>query len=89
MTAGALEAARALAPEIRARAREGERLRTMPPELAERIEAAGLFAVWLPRSLGGLELDPATIVAIIEEISYADGSAGWSTLIGTSIAFFA
>ncbi len=29
------------------------------------------------------------IVRIIEEISYADGSAGWALLIGTSIAFFA
>jgi indole-3-acetate monooxygenase len=85
----ALEAARALAPEIRARAHEGERLRTMPPDLADRIEAAGLFALWLPRSLGGLELDPATIVRIIEEISYADGSAGWTVLIGMSTAFFA
>lgn len=85
----ALQAARALAPEIRARAREGEQLRTMPPDLADRVEAAGLFALWLPRSLGGLELDPATIVRIIEEISYADGSAGWTHLIGTSIAFFA
>ncbi len=85
----ALLAARALAPEIRERAREGEQLRTMPPDLADRVEAAGLFALWLPRSLGGLELDPATIVRIIEEISYADGSAGWSTLIGASTAFFA
>ncbi|MGB6161990.1 MAG: hypothetical protein WCF33_23925 [Pseudonocardiaceae bacterium] len=34
-------------------------------------------------------VDPATIVRIIEEISYADGSAGWTHLIGTSIAFFA
>jgi alkylation response protein AidB-like acyl-CoA dehydrogenase len=84
-----LEAARALAPEIRQRAREGEQLRTMPPDLADRVEAAGLFALWLPRSLGGLELDPASIVRIIEEISYADGSAGWTTLIGGSTAFFA
>ncbi|MGH3692806.1 MAG: acyl-CoA dehydrogenase family protein [Pseudonocardiaceae bacterium] len=87
--ATALAAARVLAPEIRERAREGEQLRTMPPDLADRIEAAGLFALWLPRSLGGLELDPATIVRIVEEISYADGSAGWSTLIGGSTAFFA
>ena len=87
--ATALAAARALAPEIRERAREGEQLRTMPADLADRVEAAGLFAIWLPRSLGGLELDPATIVRIVEEISYADGSAGWSTLIGGSTAFFA
>lgn len=85
----ALEAARALAPEIRGRAPEAERLCTLPPDLAERIERAGLFALWLPRSLGGLELDPATIVRVIEELSYADGSAGWTTLIGASTAFFA
>lgn len=85
----ALDAARALAPEIRERASEGEHLRTMPPDLADRVEAAGLFALWLPRALGGLELDPASIVRIIEEISYADGSAGWTILIGASTAFFA
>ncbi|MGH3908417.1 MAG: acyl-CoA dehydrogenase family protein [Pseudonocardiaceae bacterium] len=85
----ALEAARALVPEIRERAHEGERLRTMPPDLADRVEAAGLFALWLPRSLGGLELDPAAIVRIIKELSYADGSAGWTILIGGSTAFFA
>lgn len=81
--ATAVEAARALAPEIRARAREGEQLRTMPPDLANRVEAAALFALWLPRSLGGLELDPASIVRIIEEISYADGSAGWTSCSST------
>ncbi|MGH3978378.1 MAG: acyl-CoA dehydrogenase family protein [Pseudonocardiaceae bacterium] len=87
--ANALQAARELAPEIRERALEAERLCTLPPDLAERIEHAGLFALWLPRSLGGLELDPATIVRVIEELSYADGSTGWTTLIGGSTAFFA
>lgn len=71
LATGAVAAAQALAPEIRARARarEGERLRTMPADLADRIEAAGLFALWLPRSLSGFELDPATIVRIIEEMA--------------------
>jgi len=49
--AATLEAACALASEIRERAREGEQLRTMPPDLADRVEAAGLFALWLPRAL--------------------------------------
>ena len=87
--AAALAAAQALVPEIRDRAREAERLRTMPPDLADRVEAAGLFALLLPRSLGGLELDPATVIRITEELSYADGSAGWTVLIGTNTAFFA
>jgi len=78
-----------LVPEFRARADEGERLRTMPADLVERAKAAGLFRLSLPRSLGGFELDPATTAEIFEEISRADGSAGWTIVIGNSTAFFA
>jgi alkylation response protein AidB-like acyl-CoA dehydrogenase len=78
-----------LVPEFRARAEEGERLQTMPADLVERASAAGLFRLSLPESLGGLELDPATTVEIFEEISRADGSAGWTIVIGNSTAFFA
>jgi indole-3-acetate monooxygenase len=84
-----LASARTLASEISRRAAEADRLRTMPADLAIRVEEAGLFALWLPRSLGGLELDPLTIVEVIEELSRADGAAGWTTLIGTSTAFLA
>ena len=38
-----------------------------------RAQAAGLFRLNLPRSLGGFELDPATTAEIFEEISRADG----------------
>src|SRR5262249_22266841 len=48
-----------------------------------------LFRLNLPRAVGGLELDPATTVALVEELSRADGSAGWTVLIGNSTAFFA
>ena len=43
----------------------------------------------MPRSLGGHELDPASIVEIVEQLSWADGSAGWTVLIGNSVLFFA
>ena len=79
----------ALLPEFRARAAEGERLRTMPADLVRQARAGGLFRLNLPRSLGGLELDPATTAEIFEEISRADGSAGWTIVIGNSTAFFA
>jgi len=78
-----------LAPEFLARAGEGERLRTMPADLVARARAAGLFRLNLPRSLGGFELDPAATVEILEELSRADGSAGWTIAIGNSTAFFA
>ncbi|MGH3567301.1 MAG: acyl-CoA dehydrogenase family protein [Pseudonocardia sp.] len=85
-----LKAARALAPELSARAEEGEALHTMPPDLVDRVRATRLFALWRPRSLGGLELDPLTQLEIIEELSRADGSAGWTIMIGSgSSAIFA
>jgi alkylation response protein AidB-like acyl-CoA dehydrogenase len=77
-----LEAARTLAPDFRARAEEGEALRTMPADLVARVAAAGLFGMWRPRSLGGLELAPVTQLEVIEELSRADGSAGWTVMIG-------
>jgi indole-3-acetate monooxygenase len=84
-----LKAARELAPEFSARASEGEELGTMPADLVTRVKASGLFRLALPRSLGGLELDPLTMIQVIEILSEADGSAGWTVLIGNSTAFFA
>jgi indole-3-acetate monooxygenase len=86
----ALQAARELAPALAARADDGEALRTMPQDLVAKVKSAGLFRSALPRSLGGLELDPLSIVEIVEMLSRADGSAGWTILIGIGgTAFFA
>jgi alkylation response protein AidB-like acyl-CoA dehydrogenase len=83
------EQVRALAPELSERALESERLAAMPVELVDRIRAAGLFGMGLPRELGGLELEPSAITAAVEELSRADGSAGWTVLIGNATAFLA
>ncbi len=78
-----------LLAQVWASADEGEALRTMPAHLVDATRAAGLFRMAMPAALGGLELDPVTIVESIEAIAHADGSAGWTTLIGNSTAFFA
>lgn len=80
----ALDAARDLAPEISTRAPEGEAARTMPPALVERMRSAGLFGLGRPRLLGGMELDPVGQMEVIEELSRADGSTGWTVMIGNS-----
>jgi alkylation response protein AidB-like acyl-CoA dehydrogenase len=79
----------ALAPEIRERALETETLRAVPADLMARIKAAGLCRLALPQALGGFELDPMTVVELIEDLSYADGSTGWTTLIGNATSFMA
>src|SRR4051794_29042048 len=78
-----------LRDEVRASADESEALRTMPSQLVEATRAAGLFRMAMPATLGGLELDPIRIVESIEALAYADASAGWTTLVGNSTAFFA
>jgi indole-3-acetate monooxygenase len=85
----ALSAARTLAAELGARAGEGERLRTMPADIVARLRDTGMFGLATPRSMGGAELPAAEIVDVVEEVSRADGSAGWTVLIGNSTAFLA
>jgi alkylation response protein AidB-like acyl-CoA dehydrogenase len=84
-----LDAAAELAVDLRARADETDRLRTVPADLIARAKASGLCRLALPASLGGLELDPLTILSVAERLAEADGSAGWTIVIANSTAFFA
>jgi alkylation response protein AidB-like acyl-CoA dehydrogenase len=79
-----IDEARALATGIRERAEQIERDRRLPAELVHAMAEAGLFRMCVPRQLGGLEVDVATLVRAIEEIAYADGSAGWCVMIGAT-----
>jgi alkylation response protein AidB-like acyl-CoA dehydrogenase len=72
-----LDAARKLAPQIRAAADEAEALRELPRALFEAIFDAGLIHLALPRSVGGTEIDFPTYVQVIEELGKADASTGW------------
>jgi indole-3-acetate monooxygenase len=86
--ADVVAAAKSLVPLILAVREEGERGRRVPPELAEALAAAGLLQIFLPRSMGGPELDPLTAFRAIEEISKADGSVGWCAMIASAVSLF-
>jgi alkylation response protein AidB-like acyl-CoA dehydrogenase len=79
-----LAAARALSAGIRDRAEHIERERRLPAELIHALAAAGLFRLCVPRTLGGGEVDVATMVHVIEEIATADGSVGWCVMIAAT-----
>ena len=79
--AALLAAADGFVPEIKARAGEFERLRRIPADLAQRLAAARLYALLVPRAYGGVESDPLTMVELIEKIAIADGSCAWTTFI--------
>jgi alkylation response protein AidB-like acyl-CoA dehydrogenase len=75
--ASPLEAARALAPLIRASADEIDKARELPRALFEAIADAGLFLLAAPRAIGGTELDYPAYVEVMEELGKADASTAW------------
>ena len=75
---------RDLLPAIRARRDEIEKARRMPRDLVDQIRRTGVFALGVPRSVGGQEASPVDLMRAIEAVASADGSAGWCTMIGCS-----
>jgi alkylation response protein AidB-like acyl-CoA dehydrogenase len=84
-----IERARALAPLIHASRDEIEQERQLPRSLVEAMTEAGLFRMWVPRSLGGAEADVVTHLRTIEEVARADGAAGWNVAIGNNTGILA
>ena len=81
-----LEAARALRPQIEQLATTIEEQRRLPAELVDRFAEAGLFHLVVPRSYGGSETNPVVSARVVEEVSVADGSAGWCLMVAAQHA---
>jgi alkylation response protein AidB-like acyl-CoA dehydrogenase len=77
-----LDAARELAPKIRAAAGEIEQGRRLPLHLVDEMQRAGVFRMAMPQTWGGPELDFLSQMRVIEALSMADASAGWCAMIG-------
>src|SRR5262249_12271194 len=76
-----VESVRALSNEVSARAAETEAARCVPRDLICKLGAEGVFRLFVPASIGGAAVEPATACTIVEEISRADGSTGWTSMI--------
>ena len=88
-----LAEARALRPLIEAEADATDDAITLTAPVVEAFARSGLFHLMVPAELGGLEAAPGTIIDVFEELSYADGSIGWSVMANASatsyVAFLA
>ena len=73
-----IERARAMVPEIRARAEETERNRALSPEIIAKIRDAELLRTCRPREFGGFEYDGEVALRIALTISAACASTGWT-----------
>jgi alkylation response protein AidB-like acyl-CoA dehydrogenase len=77
-----VDTATSFVEEVRQRAPETESSRRVPPDLIERMAAAGLFHAFVPQGLGGGEVHPSVFFRTVETLSAADGSTGWVVMIG-------
>src|SRR5262245_63882594 len=78
-----LAAVRGLAPLLRAASDDIEAARSLTEPLVQALADAGLYRMFLPRSLGGGELDPLTYFEVIEALAQVESAAAWSVLIST------
>jgi alkylation response protein AidB-like acyl-CoA dehydrogenase len=73
-----IDAAREIAPIVRAHSDEAERERRLSQPVLDALRETGLLRMTTPRSLGGLETDPVTRALVIEEIGRHDSAAAWT-----------
>jgi indole-3-acetate monooxygenase len=65
-----------------------DRTRAIPATVVDALRDTGVFHLLAPHSVGGAEAEPLTFLRVVEEVSYADGSAGWCTMIGGGYGLF-
>ena len=87
-----LERARSIDPLLREYADEADKIGKLSDPVVDALHENGLFGMWVPRDLGGSELDPITSLEVVSQLAYSDASAGWVTMaaslaIGTGGAY--
>jgi alkylation response protein AidB-like acyl-CoA dehydrogenase len=83
-----LESARELAPLLASHADAGDRDGQLAEEVVASLRTDGFFGLWVPKSLGGHELDAVEGLAVLEELSRADAATGW-VVMATAVSITA
>ena len=92
MTAGTLAASRPtdkakLLKSIRDRAGEFQNLRHIPQDVVDQFKGLGVYRAFVPERFGGDAKSPAEFCRLIEDIAWADASAGWVASFGVSATY--
>ena len=63
---------------------EEEKQGRLSSEVVSSLKEVGFFKLFLPRSLGGLELDPVTTAKVVEGVATYNTAAGWSLMVANT-----
>ncbi len=67
---------------IRAECADMDATRRVPSAVIGALQQAGVFRLLAPVEIGGGEVDPVSLLDVVQAASYADGSVGWCVMIG-------
>ncbi len=86
------ERAQALVPLLDEHADAGDRTGELAQPVVEALHRERLWGMWVPKELGGSELDPLRSLETIAHLTYGDPSVGWVLMaaalaIGTGGAY--
>jgi alkylation response protein AidB-like acyl-CoA dehydrogenase len=73
-----------IAPVLRENAPLGDRECRLPDASVDAMREVGLYRMWIPRALGGFEIDPVSAFDLIEEIARADAAAAWNLFMSVN-----
>ncbi|MGH7005622.1 MAG: acyl-CoA dehydrogenase family protein, partial [Alphaproteobacteria bacterium] len=76
-----LQRAETLLPELRSRAAQAERDRTIPAETIQSLKSAGLFRILQPQRFGGFEHEFGVLIRLVGAVARGCGSTGWVYMI--------
>ncbi|MDR2216194.1 MAG: hypothetical protein LBE59_10200 [Nevskiaceae bacterium] len=84
-----LRSVETLAPVLRAAAPQADQLARLPKPISSALVQHELLRLWIPQSLGGLELSLPDALQVYEAAARIEGSAGWAVMIGCGGGLFA
>jgi alkylation response protein AidB-like acyl-CoA dehydrogenase len=83
-----LAEAKRIGPTLRGNAAQADRDARLPAASIEALRDAGFLRLYVPRSLGGLEIDPVTYACAQEELARHDAAAAWTLQAAGSSAWW-
>lgn len=89
MEPGAAERMKGIISRLSALSEANEAAQRLTPETMALLSEAGLLYYLVPKCFGGEEVWPVEMMEVIEHMSYADASTGWSMMalnLGTAAA---
>ena len=80
-----LDKVKDIAPTLRSHAAEAEASRRVSRPVVDAMRQAGLYRMARPAAFGGVELDPVSMLRVVEEVARHDSAAGWTLQLSLAV----